>query len=332
MKILIIRFSSIGDIVLTTPIIRCLRKAYPESQIHYLTKYNFRSSIANNPYINFYHLHKNDINKTIAELKKEDFDYVIDLHHNFRSAIVKLRLGVKSYSFPKLNFEKWLLVKFKINRLPSIHIVDRFFQTVAPLGVKNDGQGLDFFIPDVDVVSPAIYGTQFSSGYVALVLGGTFDTKKLPIQKVIQLCLQISHPIILLGGRAELESAEVIVKNLGHNKVYCAVNKLTIAQSASLIKQANVVITNDTGMMHIAAAFKKRIISVWGNTLPEFGMTPYYGNKELELQRSTMVEVRNLSCRPCSKLGYSSCPQKHFRCMNEISESTILDAVNIAKF
>ena len=103
-------------------------------------------------------------------------------------------------------------------------------------------------------------------------------------------------------------------------KVYNACGRFSINQSASLVQQARVVITPDTGLMHIAAAFKKKIISVWGNTIPEFGMFPYLPDKD-----SRIIQVEGLSCRPCSKIGYSSCPKKHFRCMNDIDEKQLAE-------
>ena len=328
LKILIIRFSSIGDIVLTTPVIRCLRKKYPNAEIHFLTKSSFKNIIFSNPHINKFHFYKDSLRKVIKNLRLIKFDYVIDLHNNLRTLIVKKSLGVPSFSFGKLNIEKWIRVNLKIDRLPKQHIVARYFETVKTLEVVNDNEGLDFIINAVDEVDLKNLPPLVQSGYIAFVLGGTFFTKRLPNEKVISICKKIEMPIILLGGNAEGENASKIAKVLGREKVYNAANKFGISQSASLLKQANLVITNDTGMMHIAAALKKRVVSVWGNTIPEFGMTPYYGTAELEKQNSTIIQVENLACRPCSKLGFDSCPKKHFKCMNEIDEQQIINVVN----
>lgn len=327
LKILIIRLSSIGDIVLTSPVVRCLRKTYPDAQLHYITKAKFKNMVNENPYINKFYFLKKELSETIIELKNEKYDYIIDLHHNLRSWLIKKQIGGKAYSYNKLNFEKWLLVHFKRDKLPRMHIVDRYFETVAPLNVQNDGQGLDFFINLVDEIDIAKLPPVFSEGYIAFVIGGTFFTKRLPNDKVIHLCQKINKPIILLGGNTEVENAVKIMRKLGIAKIFNGVNKYGISQSASILKNADLVITNDTGMMHIAAAFKKPIISLWGNTIPEFGMTPYYGNKELEQQNSTIIQVEGLSCRPCSKLGFDRCPKGHFKCMNEINEEKILKAI-----
>jgi ADP-heptose:LPS heptosyltransferase len=116
MKILIIRFSSIGDIVLTTPVIRCLKQQL-NAEIHYLTKPNFASILNSNPYIDKLHVLDKSLIAKAKELQPEKYDYVIDLHNNLRTLIFKTTLGVTAYAFPKLNFEKWLLVNFKINKI-----------------------------------------------------------------------------------------------------------------------------------------------------------------------------------------------------------------------
>src|ERR1041385_2800771 len=147
---LILRFSSIGDIVLTTPVIRCLKQQVNGAEVHYALKKNFAEVLAHNPYIDKKFFLEDDLTALISELKKEKYDYIIDLHHNQRTFLIKQRLGVKSFSFNKLNFKKWLLVNLKINRLPNVSIVERYLETVKSFGVKNDGKGLDYFISAED--------------------------------------------------------------------------------------------------------------------------------------------------------------------------------------
>lgn len=318
-KFLIIRFSSIGDIVLTTPIIRCLKKQVENAEIHYLTKKAYSSILKGNPYIDKIHEFDKDLNKTISELKKENFHYVIDLHHNLRSSIVKIRLNLISFSFPKINFQKWLLVNFKINILPKIHIVERYFSTLKLFDVKNDNEGLDYFIPPEEEVN--LNRLHFQSDYIAFAIGGKHNTKKLPAEKIISICTKINIPVILLGGEEDEKEGEHIQKS-NPEKIYNACGRYTINQSASILKNSLLVITHDTGMMHIAAALKKKIISIWGNTIPEFGMYPYLPGKD-----SKIIEVKELSCRPCSKLGYKTCPKKHFRCMIGINEDELIKAL-----
>lgn len=308
-KFLILRFSSIGDIILTTPVIRCLKLQYPNAEVHFATKKQFKVLVEHNPYIDKFFLLEGSLDSFIKPLQAENYDYVIDLHNNLRTSIIKYRLGKKSFSYNKLNFEKWLLVNFKINRMPDVHIVVRNLETVASLGVKNDNKGLDYFIPESQVVN--LDGIlQKEQPFVAYAIGGQHFTKKLPIGRIIEVCSKVNKKVILLGGKEDEAAGEIVEHALGH-KVYNACGKYNLNQSASILKQAEYVISHDTGLMHIASALKKRVVSIWGNTVPEFGMYPY----ETEF---SIIENKNLSCRPCSKIGYSKCPKGHFKCMNDL--------------
>ncbi len=318
-KFLIIRFSSIGDIVLTSPVVRCLKNQFPEAEIHYLTKKRNADLLQANPYIDKIHLFDDSLSEIIIQLRAENFDYIIDLHNNFRSLRVKLRIKAKSYSFNKLNIRKMLLTVFKINMMPEGHIVDRNLRTLLPFNIVNDGKGLDHFISEEDELQVEDLPESFRNGYVALVLAGTYATKRLPAEKYRKLISENPFPYVLLGGKGERSAAEQILSwNTG--KVIDFTGKLRINQSASIVKNAKLVVSNDTGLMHIASAYHKKILSVWGNTTPQLGMYPYMPGKGSEI-----LEVLGLACRPCSKLGYHTCPKKHFRCMKDMPEDRIID-------
>lgn len=313
-KILVVRFSSIGDIVLTTPVVRALKKQL-NAEVHYLTKKSFRGILAHNPYISNLITIESKVDEVAAELKAANYDFVVDLHHNLRSMQVKRLLGKPSASFPKLNVQKWLLVNLGINRMPAVHIVDRYFEAAKPLGISNDNAGLDYFIAPADEVDLNSLPESHQNGYIAVTAGAKFATKQLPADKLIAIINRVELPVVLLGGKEDTERAAVIEKACG-SKVYNACGKYNLGQSASLVRQSARVIAHDTGLMHIAAAFHKRIHSVWGNTVPELGMTPYQPGKG-----SVIVQTEGLSCRPCSKIGYSKCPKGHFNCMNKIDPS-----------
>ena len=312
LKILVVRFSSIGDIVLTTPVVRMLKKQL-NAQVHFLTKSAYVSLLKNNPYIDSVYQIQNSITEVIPDLKKEKYDHVIDLHSNLRTQILKFRLGVAAKSFNKLNMEKFMLTNFKLDNMPKIHIVDRYLETVKHLGIKNDNQGLDFFLSANDKLDISI----FPKNYIVFVIGGQHATKILPNEKIISIIKKVNKPVLLIGGPEDAHKGEEIAK--AWDKVVNTCGKYSILQSASLVQQATMVITHDTGMMHIAAAFNKKIYSVWGNTVPEFGMYPY-----LESEQSKRIEVKGLNCRPCSKIGYDKCPKGHFKCMQEIDENLFL--------
>ena len=326
-KFLIIRFSSIGDIVLTTPVIRCLRKQLPDAEIHFLTKQSFRGIVADNPYINKIHTLGDSFELMLHELLIEEYDYIIDLHHNLRTLRIKRFLkNVKSFSFNKLNVEKFILTNFKINTLPKKHIVDRNLETVASLGVVNDGMGLDYFIPKMDEIKKDDIPTSHMHGYIAVVIGAALATKKLPLHKLKELCTAIDHPIILLGGKEDYEDGKAIAK-VDEIKIYNACGKFNLNESADLVKGSKLVISHDTGLMHIAAALQKPVISVWGNTVPAFGMYPYYGSRSN--RQYDVVEINKLWCRPCSKIGYKKCPRGHFKCMEKIDVNYIVNLVRL---
>ena len=311
LKILVVRFSSIGDIVLTTPVVRMLKNQL-NTEVHFLTKAPFVSLLKNNPYVDSVFQIDKSINEVISDLKKENYDYVIDLHSNLRTQILKLKLGVTAKSFNKLNWEKFFLTNFKTNILPDVHIVDRYLDTVKFLGITNDNKGLDFFLSDADKVDLA----EFQKDYIAFVIGGQHATKILPTAKIISICNKLNKAVLLIGGPNDIERGDEI------SKASSAINTCgdySLLQSAFLIKNSAYVISHDTGMMHIAAAFKKKIYSVWGNTIPEFGMYPYLSD-----ENSKLIEVKDLSCRPCSKIGYDKCPKGHFKCMQEIDENQFL--------
>ncbi|MBV6642978.1 MAG: glycosyltransferase family 9 protein [Cyclobacteriaceae bacterium] len=328
MKILILRFSSIGDIVLTTPVIRTLKTQLEDAEIHYATKAAYASILTSNPYIDKLHLLDNSLGQLISALKKERFDVIIDLHNNLRTRRVTWSLVVKTYRFEKINVAKWLMVNFKWNRLPNKHIVDRYMDTTSALGVKMDSLGLDYFIPEKDEVELEWLPETHRQGYAVFVIGGKFPTKRLPVERMIELCDRINKPIILLGGKEDIENAnriedffrrpegneevEEVLIELGKKAlIYNACGKFNFNQSASIVKQAQWVFTHDTGLMHVAAAFKKKVYSIWGNTIPAFGMYPYR-------TKFIVFENNKIKCRPCSKIGFQKCPKGHFKCMKEV--------------
>lgn len=301
--------------------IRQLKNQLKDAEIHYLTKQKHTSLLKASPYIDKLFWFDKKLDEILPVLKDEGYDFVIDLHNNIRSLKVKRALGAKSFSFKKLNVEKWLLVNLKINKLPNIHIVERYLDTIKKLGVKDDQQGLDYFIPEEDRFDIRQLPEPFQKKYIAVILAGTYFTKRLPAEKYFKLVKNAGYNFVLLGGENEVPLANAIMEQVDGNVIdYC--NQLNINQSASVVKQAKLVISNDTGLMHIAAAFNKKILSIWGNTVPQLGMHPY-----LSAEGSKILEVANLKCRPCSKLGKHDCPKKHFRCMYDISEIAMLNWV-----
>ncbi len=325
-KILIIRFSSIGDIVWTTPVIRAVKTQLKDVELHYCTKKRYASLLEANPYIDKFHYLEDSLNDLVKELKTEKFDYIVDLHRNIRTSIIKFRLGVKSSTYDKLRWQRFLYTNFQIDFMPNVHVVDRYMKAAEPLGITNDEKGLDYFIPEKDEVELEWLPSEHQKGYVAYVIGATGLTKILPFEKMVELCDRINRPIVLVGGKEDAEMGKKLArffektnKSAPYEKGLLELNKKTVifngcgkfnlSQSASLVKQADYVFGHDTGLTHIAAAFKKTVYSIWGSTVPN-NFYPY-------MTKFYVLENKKLTCRPCSKSGSKKCPKKHFKCMKE---------------
>lgn len=321
-KVLVVRFSSIGDVVLTTPVLRCLHEQ-TGAEVHFLTKAAYAPLVAYNPHVQVVHELRDSLRKLLPELKRQNFDVLVDLHRNWRSRMVQMALGKPTLGFEKLNFQKWLLVNFKWNLMPQCHLVHRYLAAVEPLGVKDDKYGLEIFLPQT---LPPL-SVQLPAEYVAFAVGGAHATKRMPVEKMKEVLKQLDLPVVLLGGPAEAETGKALRATFGEGKIIDLCGRTTLLQSALVIRDAAAVLTHDTGMMHIAAAFRKPIVSVWGNTVPAFGMYPYYGD---DPDRSTVFEVKGLPCRPCSKLGHRRCPRGHFNCMHLQDANAIARAVRRA--
>jgi ADP-heptose:LPS heptosyltransferase len=319
MKFLVIRFSSIGDIVLATPVFRCLKTQVPSAEVHFLTKLSFKMVTSSNPYIDKFFYYANELNEVIEQLRKEDYDYVIDLHNNFRSVKVKHSLKKKCFTIDKLTVEKFFLTKFHLNFMPGIHITQRSLQTLKSFGVKDDGLGLDYFIDDSNKISEKDLPTSHLAGYIAIVIGANHYTKKLPVHKLSELCSKIDYPIILIGGKQEFEEANIVAR-VDPIKIYNACGKFNLNESADLVRRANLVISHDTGLQYIACAFKKPLLAIWGSTSPKLDVEPFYGYKFMQHRIDKIYEniiVPGLSCQPCTKYGKKECPLGHFWCMEK---------------
>ena len=316
MKILVVRFSSIGDIVLTTPVLRCLHDQVPGAEIHYLTKQSFVGLLEHNPNVHKVWGLQSSFKELMQQLKTEQFDFIVDLHNNLRSKRVSFALRVPYKRVDKLNWAKWKLVKLKMGVMPDVHIVDRYLAVAKRFNIINDGKGLDYFIPS-ETVKP----NNLPYRFVCYAIGGQHATKKLPVEKIIELAQMIEGDLVLIGGKEDMEVGRHVSARCSNVIDLCGA--LSINQSALVMQHANTVITHDTGMMHIASALKKKVVSIWGNTIPEFGMYPYKPESS-----SQQFEVEDLGCRPCSKIGFDVCPKGHFNCMNQQNLSEIAKASN----
>lgn len=325
MRLLFIRFSSIGDIVLTTPAVRCAKNQIPGVEIHFLTKLSMKDLVIGNPNIDHFHFLDDNIDQTIAALKEIPFDYIIDLHHNIRTWKIKKALGVPAFSYKKLSIQKWLFAKIKLNFLLKTHVCNRYIDTLQHFKVTNDGKGVDYFFPKDYSFKAANLPTSHQAGFIAFVIGASYFNKKMPVQKWIELAKQVNKPIVLIGGKDDAATANEIAAAVPH-LIYNASGKFDLKESASIIQMAQVVVSHDTGFLHVAAAFKKPTITIWGATSPALQFEAYYPTGSSTPHYNSMVT--QLSCQPCSKQGESKCPQGHFACMRLQNINTISTKTN----
>jgi heptosyltransferase-2 len=309
-KILCIRFSSIGDILLTTPIVRVLKAQFPHAEIHIATKASFAHLWEGNPHVHHVHGFDGNILKFAAELRDQGFDIIYDLHKNLRSHVLCLLLGKLPKQINKYTSARKTFIKTKVNTLPG-HLVDRNLQS---LGLQSDGQGLDYFIPAASHVNLSDFGIK--APYILFAIGAAHQTKVLSYPKMIELLDAIPQQVVLVGDDWD-EKIGYRLATLFPEKVLNLCSKTSIAQSASLAQQAAMVIAHDSSMMHISAALKHpKLFTIWGSTHVGLGFTPYK-------TKFTAIENTNLPCRPCSTQGSNVCPLGHFNCMNSLDLSAI---------
>ncbi len=319
-KILVIRLSSIGDIVLTTPLLRHLNKACPEAQIDYCTKSTFVSLLASNPRLTSIY--------TTELLPSGNYDLVVDLQNNFRSrAIVQSLQAGRIVQYSKENWKKWLLVHFKLDLNGKYRsVVDRYLHALKKVGISGDRQGCELYPSSQEkaVAAPFFEG---GGNTIALCFGAKHFTKRFPPKQFATL---ISHlldkkplQLLLLGGTEDAPYATEILNTLPNRIRSMVINlagRNTIMESAAILERCDAVLSNDTGLMHIASAFGKKLFVLFGSSSASFGFLPYHTQYDL-------FEVKGLSCRPCSHIGRDRCPKGHFRCMNDHSPALIAEQI-----
>lgn len=328
MKTAIIRFSSAGDILLTSLFVRALRKRFPEATIDFITKESFAPLVGDSPYIDRVITIPSGagLDEALAlrkSLRAQEYDLVYDLHNSLRSRIVRLGVGKRRRIFRKPSLAKWLLVRFKINRLrPIVPIPERYLAVGAADGLVNDGAGLDFFIGDTLPPLP----DSVPGPYIALAPGARHFTKRWPAERFAELGNKLQQErggtIVLLGGPDEVETCAAVEAGIDGAVVNLA-GKTTLAEAAAAIDRCVLVVANDSALAHVAAARGIPVVTIFGSTVEEFGFAPYSAE-------AVIVQNDGLSCRPCTTIGRSECPKGHFRCMTDLNVADVAAAVPIS--
>lgn len=318
-KILIIRLSSLGDILLTTPVIRALKNKYSSSQIDFLVKQVYSDVIRFNPNINqvFSFDAKGEI---IKKLKQNRYDIVIDLQNNLRSRRITSRLNSSIFRFHKLTLKKFLLVHFKMNLLKNSKTITERYAEAFP-NLQLDDKGLEIFIPDN--IESKLNKIDFKE-IIGFCPGSKHFTKRWPIEYFINLGNKLTEQglsIVIFGGKDDKEICFKISSQIP-NSINLQ-NDDDILQIAKDMKKCKLIISNDSGLMHTAAAVGVPVVALFGSSVKEFGFVPYR-------VKNLVIENKSLSCRPCSHIGKEICPHKHFKCMKDLTPDYVYE--NILKF
>ena len=327
MKALVSCGSTLADVVFATPIIRSLKVQLDDLELHVMADVSAAFTLDENPYVDRIHFSSQSIWETYRKLKGEKYDIAVNLGEGWASKWMTFLISRKTYSLESLRWKRWLMVNLKIDQLPNKHLVQRMFECVEELNLKQDELGLDYFIPEKDKVLRDWLPAEFRNEFLVFCIHASYSTRKLTIDRMIELCDKINRPIVLLGRKEDFDTGEVISsffrKSLSRyyeegllelNKrtiVYNACGKFNFNQMASVIKQSRAVFSFDNEFVPVASAFKKEIFGVWGNTILMFGRYPYR-------TKFTALENNKVECRPCSSKGFDRCPKGHFKCMNGI--------------
>jgi len=323
LKILIIRLSSIGDILLTTPFIRQIKNTFKKAQIDFVIKDIFKELVIENPNLdNVYILKQLDGKQDLKRLKDQltmfSYDIIFDLHNNIRSNYLKKSLKAKiKRTIKKNKLEQFFLVHCKKDIYKnSVSIPDRYLAVAVDFRVVDDGKGLEFFWKkESEKAAKKIAetaGLNINIPYICLAPGAGFFTKRWPIEyfkeTVKKIEQQLQYQIVVLGDKKEEELGRILRAS---GSAFDLTGKLSLTETGILLSLGSALISNDSGLMHMATAVNTPVVAIFGSTVRQLGFFPYRG-------RSVVIENKRLHCRPCSHIGRHKCPKKHFRCMREI--------------
>jgi heptosyltransferase-2 len=339
-KTVILRLSSIGDIILTSPLLRVYRQAAgKDARVDFVVRKEYAELVQSCHHLSIIHEYDvatgyKGLQALARKLREEQYDLVIDLHDSIRTKL--LRVACKAGDtvvMDKRKFERWLLVNLKRNAYSdALTVAERYIETVAPYGIVNDDKGLEIFIPDT---------TQFEvSGKIAKLRLNQFEkvigicpgskhfTKRWQREKFAEVAVRTAKEhhakVLLFGGRDERDDCEFVrqevARRVSEDAVTNFAGEFSLLESAAALEFCDVVVTNDSGLMHLAAARQRKIVAIFGSTVKEFGFAPY-GTE------AVVIENSGLDCRPCTHIGKASCPKGHFNCMTEINADEVYAAV-----
>ncbi len=341
LKTVVLRLSSIGDIVLSSPLLRVLRTAVGKNaRIDYVVRKEYAELVRFSHHLSIVHEYDASTGyaglQTLArQLREERYDLVIDIHDSIRTKLLRTACrGKDVVVMDKRKLERWLLVNLKRNAYSdALTVAERYIETVEPYGIRNDGKGLEIFIPDSTLFEVSgkmgkLRLNEFEK-VIGICPGSKHFTKRWQKEKFAAVAIRAAREfhakILLFGGPEEREDCTFvqneIVRHVSERSVTNFAGEYSLLESAAALEFCDAVVTNDSGLMHLAAAKQKKIVALFGSTVREFGFAPY-GTE------SVVIEETGLECRPCTHIGRNSCPKGHFRCMSDISADRVFAALS----
>lgn len=325
-KKLLIRLSSAGDVVLTSPLLKLMKEREPDSEIHFVLKSQFADLIRQNPNVTKLHIVQDNsdlhhLENLRRELLGERFDITLDLHNNFRSIYLRRGTAPKVRVITKDIIKRAILVNTRLNLFSSIRSVALKYAQTYDKSI-TDVPKPEVFLPSETVKKiNAIWASfgRVDGNSVFLCPGARHFTKRWPVSYWKELAAKLTpgNRVILLGGAADVEACAEIHRDTGAIN-FCG--QFSLIESTAMLSHASVVVTNDSYLMHAANALGKKMVAIFGSSVREFGFFPYGIEHKV-------LEVNGLLCRPCSHIGLEMCPKRHFKCMMDTAPETVEEAV-----
>ena len=332
-QILLIRLSSIGDILLTFPLIQVLHYNYPDTAIDFIIGKNFKDILKPiRPLLRNVIIY--DKNKSQLETRrirkiigKNHYSLIADLHNNLRTFRLIIGQHAKVYRFKKLRVHRFFFVKWRWNVFNVLPVWKRYMQTV-PLNFQECGfQPLDFQ-PDTEIIyrlKTEIPALNSGKKCILIYPGARHFTKRWPLEyysKLITMILEKTDYTIILGGSKDETAYIQPLNKLNQNRVIDTSGKYNLNENFVLVSLCDLIISNDSAPMHMAALLGKPQIAIFGNTVRQFGFYP-------ENPNAILLEDKTVTCRPCSHIGFDKCPKKHFDCMQMITPEMVYKRFDI---
>jgi heptosyltransferase-2 len=334
-RYLVIQTAFIGDTILTLPLIQALKKVEVETSVDVLVIPRTSGLFSNHPAVSeILIFDKNGKDRGFSGLRRVErligehqYEAALVPHRSIRSALLPWLGRIPT----RIGFDRsagWFLLTQTVRYEQSLHEVDRNLSLLKPLGMNVYGKILPDLYPseeDIQAVDAFLMQSNLKdqSSLIGIAPGSVWNTKRWLKERYSELTrrlVEMGFGVILVGGEQDRELCQDMRSGAASRRVEVAAGRLSLLQSAELIRRCKAFVSNDSAPLHLATAMRTPVVAIFGSTIPEFGFAPY-GDK------SVVLETKGLSCRPCSAHGRQRCPIKTFECMENISTELVFNKV-----